>query len=65
MPLGLATFFVQFLSEPGDLVFDPFAGSNTTGFAAEASDRRWLGVEADPGFAEQARVRMEPIGQTG
>ena len=27
-------FFVRFLSEPGDLVFDPFAGSKTTGAAA-------------------------------
>jgi DNA methylase len=58
MPLGLAAFFVQFLSEPGDLVFDPFAGSNTTGFAAESNARRWLGVEADPKFVEQARLRM-------
>ena len=34
MPLGLAAFFVDFLSEPSDLIFDPFGGSNTTGFAA-------------------------------
>jgi len=31
MPAGLASFFVKFLSDPGDLVLDPFAGSNTTG----------------------------------
>ncbi len=35
MPLGLAAFFIEFLTNPGDLVLDPFAGSNTTGFAAE------------------------------
>lgn len=63
MPVGLATFFIQFLSEPGDLVFDPFGGSNTTGFAAEANGRRWLSVEADANFFEQARLRMELIGQ--
>lgn len=62
MPVGLAAFFIQFLSEPGDLVFDPFAGSNTTGFAAETNQRRWIGVEAEAKFVEQARLRMELIG---
>lgn len=37
MPLGLATFFVRLCTESGDLVLDPFAGSNTTGAAAEQS----------------------------
>jgi site-specific DNA-methyltransferase (cytosine-N4-specific) len=45
MPLGLAEFFIKFLTEPGDLVMDPFAGSNTTGAAAERLDRRWLAIE--------------------
>jgi site-specific DNA-methyltransferase (cytosine-N4-specific) len=58
MPLGLASFFVQFLSEPGDLVFDPFGGSNTTGYAAEINGRRWLSVEANESFVKQARLRM-------
>ena len=31
MPEGLVSFFIQFLTDPGDLVFDPFGGSNTTG----------------------------------
>jgi DNA methylase len=62
MPLGMANFFVQFLSEPGDVVFDPFAGSNTTGFAAELNARRWVSVETDSKFVEQARLRMQLIG---
>ncbi len=45
MPLGLAEFFIRFLTEPGDLVLDPFAGSNTTGAAAERLARRWLAIE--------------------
>jgi len=47
MPMGLAEFFIKFLTEPGDLVLDPFAGSNTTGAAAEYLQRRWLSIEAD------------------
>lgn len=45
MPLGLAEFFIKFLTEPGDLVLDPFSGSNTTGAAAERLGRRWLAIE--------------------
>lgn len=45
MPIELAEFFIQFLTEPGDIVLDPFAGSNTTGEAAEHHNRRWIAVE--------------------
>ena len=31
MPKGVADFFINFLSDPGEIVLDPFAGSNTTG----------------------------------
>ena len=34
MPKELVEFFVKFLTEEGDLVFDPFGGSNTTGWVA-------------------------------
>ncbi len=34
-PHGLPEFFIRFLTEPGDLVVDPFAGSNITGEVAE------------------------------
>lgn len=42
MPLELASRFVKFLTEPGDLVADPFGGSLTTGEAAEINERRWI-----------------------
>lgn len=45
MPMKLASFLVEFLSEPGDLVADPFSGSFTTAHAAERLGRRWLGTE--------------------
>lgn len=45
MPKGLAEFFIRFLTDPEDVVFDPFAGSNTSGAVAESLGRRWLSIE--------------------
>ncbi len=59
MPEALVEFFVQFLTDPGDLVLDPFAGSNTTGSVAEKLGRRWLAIEANPAYADASRVRFE------
>jgi site-specific DNA-methyltransferase (cytosine-N4-specific) len=47
MPIELAMFFINFLTDPGDIVLDPFSGSNTTGSAAETLGRQWIGVEAN------------------
>jgi len=45
-PAKLPEFFIRFLTDPGDLVLDIFAGSNTTGSAAESIDRYWLAFES-------------------
>lgn len=45
MPLSLAKLLVKYLTRPGDLVCDPFAGSHTTAKAAELLGRRWLSTE--------------------
>ena len=44
-PSKLPEFFIRFLTDPGDLVLDIFAGSNTTGQVAESEGRRWLAFE--------------------
>lgn len=44
-PAKLPEFFIRFLTGPGDVVLDIFAGSNTTGQVAEAENRRWLAFE--------------------
>ena len=58
MQLGLAMFFIQFLTKPGDIVFDPFGGSNTTGYAAEALQRKWVSVEASADYARGSKGRF-------
>lgn len=45
MPMKLASFLIEFLTEPNELVVDPFGGSFTTGHAAELLGRRWLSTE--------------------
>lgn len=58
MPVGVAEFFIQFLTEEDDLVLDPFAGSNTTGYAAERNDRNWIGIEPQVEYLRGALGRF-------
>jgi site-specific DNA-methyltransferase (cytosine-N4-specific) len=60
MPSELAEFFVKFLTEEGDLVLDPFAGSNTTGSVAERLGRRWLSFESKFKYAASSISRFKP-----
>lgn len=53
-PVLLPAFFIQMLTDPGDLVLDPFAGSLTTGEAAELLGRRWICMEKDLSTSEGA-----------
>lgn len=57
-PPGLPEFFIKFLTEPGDLVLDPFAGSCVTGRVAEDLGRRWLCVERVQTYLDGARLRF-------
>ena len=50
-PIDLPDFFIRLMTRPGDLVFDPFAGTGTTGVAAEVNRRRWLLTEIDSRYA--------------
>ena len=44
-------------TNPGAWVFDPFAGSSTTGIAANLLDRRFLGIERELDFVEMGMNR--------
>jgi site-specific DNA-methyltransferase (cytosine-N4-specific) len=57
-PAELPRFFIQFLTEPGDTVLDPFCGSNTTGAVAEQLGRRWIAVEKDRTYAKESELRF-------
>jgi len=57
-PSTLPEFFIRFLTKPGDLILDPFAGSNTTGRVAETLDRRWIAVDIDKTYVRASGVRF-------
>lgn len=59
MPLELAKFFIKFLTDSGDIILDPFGGSNTTGAAAEELERFWISIEASEDYVKGSRGRFE------
>lgn len=58
-PKKFPEFFIRFLTDKGDLVLDPFAGSNTTGYAAESLERRWLAFELEETYLRASLFRFE------
>jgi len=49
-PERIPEFFIRFLTEANDNVLEPYAGSNTTGHAAEMLGRRWMAFELVPEY---------------
>jgi DNA modification methylase len=65
MQMEVVRFFVKMLTGPGDLVLDPFGGSNSTGATAEDLGRRWIAIEPDPEYAEGSKGRFPQFAGTG
>jgi site-specific DNA-methyltransferase (cytosine-N4-specific) len=61
-PSKLPEFFIRLLTDPGDLVVDIFAGSNTTGMVAESEGRRWLAFELNRDYVATSVLRFIPKG---
>lgn len=53
-PVELMKIFVENSTRPGDLVFDPFMGSGSTGIACKMTDRNFIGVEIDKKYFDNA-----------
>ncbi|MPZ53561.1 MAG: hypothetical protein GEU79_12650 [Acidimicrobiia bacterium] len=58
-PVGLPEFFINLLTQEGQLVFDPFGGTCTTAVAAENLGRRWLLTELDESYTTVLPERLE------
>ncbi|HVP09701.1 MAG TPA: site-specific DNA-methyltransferase [Phycisphaerae bacterium] len=58
-PLQVPNFFIKLLSQPGQVVLDPFAGTCTTAVAAERLERRWLMIEQDSAYAMVLPSRLQ------
>ena len=57
-PAELPEYFVRMLTEPGDVVVDPFAGSCVTGEVCERTNRRWACIELLRDYCEAALGRF-------
>ena len=60
-PLQLIERCLKASTVVGDQIFDPFAGSGSTGVAAMMLDRRFIGCEVDPKFVQIAVKRLSAI----
>jgi adenine-specific DNA-methyltransferase len=57
-PVALPQIFIRALTSSDDLIFDPFMGSGSSGVAAIAEGRRFLGCELEPSYVEISESRL-------
>lgn len=60
-PVPLLMYLISQTTALGDTVFDPFAGSGTTGVAAIMLGRKCIMVEKDPAYCDVIRRRIEEV----
>lgn len=58
-PVGLVDRLVRSLSNPGDIVVDPFLGSGTTIIAAAINGRKSLGIEISEKYIKISKQRVK------
>ena len=63
-PKELPEYFIRLLTNPGDMVLDPFAGSCITGAVAERLGRRWTCCELDEDYLKGAMARFQPSSES-
>lgn len=60
-PLSVLTRIILASTKPGAWILDPFAGSSTTGIAANLANRRYLGIDMETEFLEISKNRKLEI----
>lgn len=58
-PDSIPEFFINLLTEKGDLIIDPFAGSNTTGSISEKMERQWIAIDRVEEYLEGSKYRFK------
>ena len=64
-PKELPEYFIRLLTNPGDMVLDPFAGSCVTGAVAERLGRRWTCCELNEDYLKGAMARFQQNSESG
>lgn len=62
MPSKLVERCILAGSRTGDIVFDPFFGSGTTGEVAQRLGRQWIGIELNPAYEPLQKKRTQQTG---
>ena len=60
-PIALLVRLLLMATSEGDLVCDPFAGSSTTGIAANLLGRNFIGIEKEQEFIEISQKRKAEL----
>lgn len=60
-PLSVLTRLILASTEPNAWILDPFAGSSTTGIAANLANRKFLGIDKEIDFLEMSKNRKLEI----
>ena len=60
-PISVLARIIMASTKHGTWILDPFAGSSTTGIAANLLGRRFLGIEREQEFVEISKARREEI----
>jgi site-specific DNA-methyltransferase (adenine-specific) len=60
-PIALPAWFIRLLTQPRDIVLDPFIGSGTTAVACVELGRDYIGIELDPANVEISRNRLQAV----
>ena len=60
-PLSVLTRLILASSKPNAWILDPFAGSSTTGIAANLANRRFLGIDQEEDFLKISKARKLEI----
>jgi len=60
---AIPEFFIKFLTRAGDIVLDPFSGSNVVGEVAERLGRKWISVEINEEYVIGSAFRFDGLGE--
>lgn len=58
-PLNILKDIIQWCSNKGEIVLDPYCGSGTTLIAADNLERKWVGIEIEQKYVELAKRNIE------
>ncbi len=64
-PAALPEYFIRMVTDPGDMVLDPFGGSCVTGEVAERLGRKWICAEIVEAYLQGAKGRFEATAVPG